>query len=219
MSPITEFSTAPPRPLPVFLLLDGSGSMSVNAKVDVLNDAVRRMVARLADQDAGLAEVHLAAIAFSGDKAWLHAPLAAAREFQWADMDAMGLTPVGKALDLVAGIIEDRTQVSSRAYRPTLVLVSDGLPTGDWREALERLNASERASKAHRFALAIGDEADRGMLAEFAGPDGRVFEAHEAEQIRRFFRFVTMSVTARSRSVSPNSVPDVEETDLLALEF
>jgi uncharacterized protein YegL len=193
--------------------------MSVNAKVDVLNDAVRRMVARLADQDAGLAEVHVAAIAFSGDEAWLHAPLAAAREFQWTDMDADGLTPVGKALDLVTAIIEDREQVSSRAYRPTLVLVSDGLPTGDWREALERLNASERASKAHRFALAIGEEADREMLAEFAGPDGRVFDAPEVEQIRRFFRFVTMSVTARSRSVSPNSAPDLDVTDLLALEF
>ena len=220
MSPISAFSTAPARPLPVFLLLDGSGSMAEHAKIDVLNDAVRRMVARFADEDAGLAEVHVAAIAFSGDKAWLHAPLAPAQAFQWSDLDAVGQTPVGKALDLVTGIIEDQEQVSSRAYRPTLVLVSDGRPTGSsWKEALERMNTSERASKAHRFALAIGDAADRAMLAEFAGPEGRVFAAHEAEQIRHFFRFVTMSVTARSRSVSPNSVPDLQETDVEALEF
>lgn len=219
MSPITEFSTAASRPLPLFLLLDGSGSMAQNAKIDVLNDAVRRMIARLADEDPGLAEVHLAAISFSGAGARVHTPFAPARTFPWTDMDAVGKTPMGAALDLAVGIMEDRAQLPGRAYRPTLVLVSDGLPTDDWRAALERLNTSERASKAQRFALAIGDEADRGMLDEFAGPEGRVFEAHEVEGIRRFFRFVTMSVAARSRSVSPNSVPDLHETDLDALEF
>lgn len=219
MSPLTEFSTATPRPLPLVLLLDGSGSMTQNAKIDVLNDAVRRMVARLADEDAGLTEVHMAAIRFGGAEAQLHAPFTPARTFPWTDMDAAGKTPMGAALDLAIGIIEDRDQIPSRAYRPTLVLVSDGLPTDDWRASLDRLNGSERASKAQRFSLAIGDEADRDMLAEFVGPEGRVFEAHEVEGIRRFFRFVTMTVAARSRSTSPNSVPDLDDTDLDALEF
>ena len=40
----------------------------------------------------------------------------------------------------------------SRAYRPTLVLVSDGKPNGEWEGPLRRLLTSERAAKAERFA-------------------------------------------------------------------
>lgn len=219
MSPITSFTTAAARPLPVILLLDRSGSMTQEAKIDVLNDAVQRMIVHLADDDVGLTEVHLAAIAFGDEEATLHTPFTPARQVRWGALRASGRTPMGAALDAAVAMIEDREQVSSRSYRPTLVLVSDGMPTDDWAGAVERFTASERASKAHRFALAIGADADRELLGEFTGPEGRLMEAHEADEIRKFFRFVTMSVSARTRSAMPNTVPDLDETDLAAWEF
>ena len=103
----------------------------------------------------------------------------------------------------------------SRAYRPTLVLVSDGLPNDEWEGPLERLFGSERAAKAERFALGIGADADHDMLRRFLDdPEGRVFEAHEGREIRKFFRWVTMSVTSRSRSAEPNRTVDVDPLDL-----
>jgi uncharacterized protein YegL len=73
---------------------------------------------------------------------------------------------------------------------------------------------SERASKAVRFALAIGDDADHEVLKAFlADPSKQVFSAAQARQIKQFFRWVTMSVTARSRSVNPNTVVFNELTD------
>jgi uncharacterized protein YegL len=133
-------------------------------------------------------------------------------------MEASGRTPMGEAFDLARTMIEDRDTIPSRAYRPTLVLVSDGVPTDDWRGPLEALLGSERASKATRFAMGI--DADNETLTAFlASDEARVFEAHEAREIRKFFRWVTMSVTARSRSANPNSVVMVEPTDLDDFDF
>lgn len=218
MGLLKDFSTPPARPLPVILLLDQSGSMRINSKIEVLNGSVARMIAQLAAEDAGLTEVHLAVIGFGGPEATLHAPLAPAGELQWTPLSADGLTPLGSALTLAAKMIEDREQIPSHAYRPMLVLVSDGLPNDRWREPLDTLRTGGRAAKAFRFALAIGEEADRYMLKEFVGDEGRVFEAHQVEDIRSFFRLVTMTVSAQSRSATPNLVP-VLQTDLAVLEF
>ncbi len=84
----------------------------------------------------------------------------------------------------------------------------------EWEEPLARLHSSPRASKAERFALAIGDDADCEMLQRFLGsPEARVFRAHEARQIKQFFRWVTMTVTTRSRSINPNLLAALEDLD------
>jgi hypothetical protein len=63
------------------------------------------------------------------------------------------------------------------------------------------------------------------MLRRFANdPESPVFKAHEARDIHRFFRAVTMSVTSRSRSTAPNSsaplvLADIPEDDDLDLDF
>ena len=220
MAKLKDFVVATARPLPVIVLADVSGSMSTNGKIDALNDAIQAMIESFAAEDHGRAEIHVAVIAFGKSTARLHQPLLPAAQIKWDRVAAAGKTPMGAAFDLVVKMVEDRAQIPSRAYRPTVVLVSDGQPTDEWREPLERLLASDRASKAARFALGIGDDADPAMLAEFlADPRARVYSAHEARQISHFFRWVTMSVTQRTRSVNPNSVVVVDPTDLGDYDF
>jgi uncharacterized protein YegL len=131
-------------------------------------------------------------------------------------MVANGQTPMGSAFQTVTELIEDRTKISGRSYAPTIVLVSDGHPTKEptviWQDALAQLLQSERASKAARLAMAIGEDADLDMLKVFlSDPDSRVFQAYEATEIRKFFLEVTMSVTSRSRSNNPNQIPTTED--------
>jgi uncharacterized protein YegL len=117
-------------------------------------------------------------------------------------------------------LIEDKNAIQGRAYSPTIVLVSDGVPTDDWKRSLKSLLGSERASKASRFTMAIGEDADKETLKAFLADDeARIFEAHEAREIKKFFRWVTMSVTTRSRSANPNSVVVVDPTDLDDFDF
>ena len=60
-------------------------------------------------------------------------PLTPAADVQWTPALANGMTPMGAALDIATDLIEDSDCVPRRAYRPTLVLVSDGLPNDEWQ--------------------------------------------------------------------------------------
>lgn len=206
MSRLKEFTVQTARPLPVFVLADVSGSMGVDGKIQALNHAVREMFAAFQDEADLRAEIHVCVITFGG-RARLHLPPCPARGAAWTDLRAAGGTPMGAAFELARQQIEDRAVVTSRAYRPTIVLVSDGQPTDPWEPALAALLAGERGGKAFRMALAIGADADSAVLSAFlADPAARVYRADEAKQIRKFFQLVTMSVASRSRSANPDSV-------------
>ena len=221
MTELKDFVIQAARPLPVILLADVSGSMKENGKIDALNEAVANMISAFAEEETTRAEIQVAVITFGAGGAKIHRSLRPAVSGDWTPLTAKGTTPLGAALELAKNLIEDREQIPGRAYRPTLILISDGQPTGpngkpttDWRIPLQQLLDSERASKAVRFAMAIGDDADQEVLNAFlADPSRQVFSAAQARNIKQFFRWVTMSVTARSRSVNPNTVVFNELTD------
>lgn len=218
---ILDAKPAAARPLPVILLLDTSGSMLANDKIDILNTGVAEMVETLREADARTGSIRLSIITFGGEAAKLiaaHEPIASA---QYQPFSAGGRTPLGTAFRLTQDLVEDRDALPSRSYRPTIALVSDGIPTDkDWRHRLDDLVNSERGSKATRFALGIGADADRQMLAAFSG--GTVYRADEASQIRTFLQFVTttvtqVTVTAVSEDHPVGSLPDdpVTITDMV----
>jgi uncharacterized protein YegL len=220
MSKLKEFTVASARPLPVIVLADISGSMAANGKITALNDAIAEMISTFAEEDDSRAEIHVSVVTFGGGTADVHKTLTPADQVSWEAMSANGRTPMGQAFTLVRAMIEDKNVIPSRAYRPTVVLVSDGVPTDDWEQPLRDLLASERASKSMRLAMAIGEDADQKTLSAFLDdPEGRVFEAHEAREIKKFFRWVSMSVTSRSRSANPNSAVAFEPTDLDDFDF
>ena len=140
---------------------------------------------------------------------------------------------MGQTFEVVKEMIEDRDVVSSRAYTPTIVLVSDGLPTDcteemyrrknyfDW-EPLKSLRSGERSSKCQRLALGIGEDADVDMLKAFIdNPEIPVIKTKAASGITKFFRWVTMSTVARMSSVNPNETAvvapffDIDEEDII----
>lgn len=216
MSKLKEFTATTARPLPVIVLADTSGSMSENGKIEALNTALTDMLGAFAEEDEGRAEIHVAVVTFGGT-AQLHQDLAPASKIALRSLGATGMTPMGGAFDIARELVEDRQKVPGRAYTPAIVLVSDGQPNDTWEPALARLLESERAKKAHRFALGIGADADAAVLRRFlANPEGKVYGAADARQIKNFFRWVTMSVTARSRSTNPNAavVDDFPPSDL-----
>ena len=58
--------------------------------------------------------------------------------------------------------------------------------------------------------MAIGNDANLDILSEFNNDlEVDVFKAHEARDIHRFFRAITMSVTSRSKSQSPDNVASI----------
>jgi len=209
----SKFTAPKAKPLPVILLLDVSGSMS-GEKIRNLNDAVRDMLNVFGDTENGETEIWVAIITF-GAQVKLHQPLASASAIQWQDLSADGMTPLGTALQMAKAMIEDKDVVPSRAYRPTVVLVSDGGPNDAWEKPLNAFISDGRSAKCDRMAMAIGADADEAVLEKFIeGAPNRLFYAENAKQLRDFFKFVTMSVTIRTKSQTPNIVPEASVIDI-----
>lgn len=203
----TKFTAPTAKPLPVILLLDVSGSMQ-GAKIQNLNEAIKDMLDTFCDTENGEIEIHVAIITF-GAEVKLYQALTSASNITWHGLSASGGTPLGTAFKMAKAMIEDKNVVPSRAYRPTVVLVSDGRPGDNWKQPLSDFVKDGRSSKCDRMAMAIGADADEGVLGQFLeGSQNPLFYAENAKQLRDFFKFVTMSVTIRTLSQNPNISPE-----------
>ena len=229
----SAFTTSKAKPLPVILLLDVSASMSEVVsgsfnrtgqkvfqdgktweivdggitRIQLLNEAVRKMLVTLAKEENMGTEFLVSAITFGADTKLQLAPTRAGN-VNWTDLTTGGDTPLGSALALAKELIEEKAKTPSRAYRPTVILVSDGIPTDTWENALAEFITLGRSSKCDRMAMAIGAEAGTAMLGKFiAGTDHPLFHADQAENVQEFFKRVTMSVVSRTRSQNPNIIP------------
>lgn len=208
-----KFTTPLAKPLPVVLLLDVSGSMS-GPKIDNLNKAVEDMLETFAQEEKMETEILVSVITF-GSQVKLHSPYTKASQFQWQSLIADGSTPLGTALKMTKSMIEDKEVTPSRAYRPTIVLVSDGQPTDSWEKSLNDFITEGRSSKCDRMAMAIGRDADTSVLKRFIeGTPHELFYAENAGQLHEFFQRVTMSVTMRTLSKNPNEIPAPSEIKL-----
>ena len=239
-----DYTTQKAKPMPIILMLDTSGSMDIVmnpdevrrtgqidivggkrveyveggiTRISVLNEAVRKMLRTLAKYERDATEFLFSIITFGADTRLALSP-SPAGDVRYADLVASGNTPLEKALGIAKKLIEDKSQIPSRSYRPLIVLVSDGEPDAGWESAFSDFIQNGRSAKCDRMALAIGKEANRDMLRKFVEGTGHdVFEADAPEKITEFFKFVTMSSVQRSLSANPNEVPkdsDVKKPEL-----
>ncbi len=228
---LNSFVAREPRALPIFVLADTSGSMRGD-KINELNLALREMLTALREADDIRGKFQLSVIAFGGNVEVVQ-PLEDIEGITLSELTASGNTPMGETFEVVKGLLEDKTVVSSRAYTPTIVLISDGIPTdcteemynrknySDW-EPLKDLLSGMRSSKCQRLALGIGEDADLEMLKAFINnPEIPVIRTKDASGITKFFRWVTMSTVARMHSINPNEtgtvapIIDISDEDIV----
>lgn len=242
-----KFTTSKSKPFPVFLLLDVSGSMNMvidpenthrtgktifedgqsweiveggTTKTHLLNEAVKKMINSFIEEEKMETEFLVTVITF-GDKANLHIHPTKASEIDWIDVLAQGETAMGAALTLAKELVDNKEIVQSRAYRPTVVLVTDGVPNDKWEPAMKAFVHEGRSSKCFCVTMGIGDEADKNILNKFIENTpylaqqgdkkipNKVFYANNASSLHEFFQKVTMSVISRSNSNTPNEIPSI----------
>ncbi len=214
MSEFNDFLYQTARPLPVILLLDTSGSMSSQGKIESLKRAVQEMLSNFKQSSNTIVSIQVAIITFGGN-AQIVLPLTDASQINPDCMNSVtanGGTPMGQAISLAKSIIEDKTKVPGRAYTPTVVVVTDGWPNDSWEQPLSDFISNGRTTKCDRMAMGIGSEAQNGpalnVLQRFISRPENLFGADDAAQISEFFRFVTMSTITRTRSTNPNAMVD-----------
>src|ERR1700712_1442164 len=160
------------RQLHFIWILDVSGSMRADGKIQALNVAISEALPslRAAAQGNMSADVMVRAVTFSTGAEWHCADPVPVAEFRWKPVEAGGFTDMGAALSLVAEGLQV-PPMPERGLSPVLVLVSDGQPTDNFDDGLHRLLETTWGSRAIRLAIAIGRDADQNVLQTFIGHD------------------------------------------------
>ncbi|MBP8020397.1 MAG: VWA domain-containing protein [Agitococcus sp.] len=190
------------RPLHFIWIADCSGSMS-GEKIQQLNFAIREAIPHMrtvADENPN-AEVLVRALKFSTGAQWHIASPTKVSEFEWKDLQAGGVTDMGKALKMVAEQLK-MPPMSDRALPPVLVLISDGQPTDDFNAGLQELMALPWGKKAVRIGIAIGEDADLDVMQQFMGANSELkpLQANNAQQLVNYIKWVSTAVLKASSS-------------------
>jgi uncharacterized protein YegL len=134
-------------------------------KIQQLNTAIKEALPamrKVADENPN-ATVLVRALRFSSGAQWVNIDPTLVEDFKWFDLDADGVTDMGKALSMVADELKI-PPMTDRALPPVLVLISDGQPTDDFDSGLKKLMDQPWGKKAVRIAIQDGrTRTDQGL--------------------------------------------------------
>jgi uncharacterized protein YegL len=196
------------RPLHFIWMCDCSGSMA-GQKIESLNFAIRESIPEMQSmaRQHSEAEILVRAVAFSDTARWIISQPTKVEDFRWTDLGTEGTTAMGEALSLVATQFAD-SQMPSRGLPPVVVLISDGLPSDNFDSGLKQLMGQRWGAKAVRMAIAIGNDADKSVLARFIGnPEIPVLEANNPSQLVKYIKLVSTEAVASVIKPPSQAVP------------
>lgn len=190
------------RPLHFIWIVDCSGSMRDDGKIQALNNAVRETLPHMkreADANPN-ADVLCRVLRFSSGAQWHVSQPTPLDKFSWTDLKADGVTDMGRAMAMLAEQMKI-PPMSDRALPPVLVLLSDGQPTDDYATGLRALMDQPWGKKAVRIAIAIGEDADHDVLQKFiAHPEIKPLQASNPDQLVRYIKWVSTAVLKSASS-------------------
>lgn len=191
------------RPLHFFWIVDCSGSMH-GEKIGTVNHAIQSTIPEMvsAAENNPNAQLMVRTLKFSTGASWVTSSPVNVEDFAWDDLEAEGVTDLGKAFELLSAQLTI-PPMSDRALPPVLVLLSDGQPTDDYKKSLAELKKLPWGKKAVKIAISIGQDADDEVLEEFTGNKELVLQANNAAALTKMIKWAS---TAASLVSAPASI-------------
>ncbi len=190
------------RRLPVYILLDTSGSMR-GEPIHSVNAGLQAMLSALRQDPYALESVHLSIITFDVE-ARVYLPLTPLDQVRFSDVDVPqgGATFMGAALNLLIESVDREVKKSTPDgkgdWRPLVFIMTDGSPSDlhAFREAIPEIKKRNFGSI---LACAAGPKAKQDSLLELTD---RVvtMDTMDAAAFSGFFKWVSASVAVGSSS-------------------
>jgi len=200
------------RKLPIYLLLDTSGSMH-GEPIEAVRNGMQTLVSALRQDPHALESAYLSVITFAETAAQV-VPLTELAQFQLPALAASGTTSMGAALTLLAERVQQEvanTTVDQKGdWKPIVFLMTDGAATDNLAAGIAAIKAAKIGAL---IACAAGPGADTTQLRQLTDSVVRL-DTTDSNTIRAFFKWVSASIATTSQKVDLNKK---ETTGLLDL--
>ena len=198
------------RKLPVYLVLDCSGSM-MGAPIESVRQGVTDLLTALRGDPQALETVWLSVITFDS-KANQIVPLTPIDKFQPPSLDAGGTTSLGQALDVLTNAIATEVKTSSPTqkgdWKPLVFLMTDGVPTDPWEQQADNFKVRPPGKM---IAVGVGSQVKEATLKRLSD-DSFLMKDATPDDFAAFFKWVSGSILTQSQKApEPDLDPSEEE--------
>ena len=187
------------RRLPVYLLLDCSGSM-YGEPIEAVKNGVQVLVSTLRQDPYALETAYLSIITFDSNAKQV-SPLTELASFQQPNIQASGCTALGEALALLSQKADQEvtktTPEQKGDWKPLVFIMTDGEPTDDLNKGLAEF---KKRKWGMVVACAAGSGANTDTLKKITECVVSLDTADSAT-IKAFFKWVSASVSSGSMKV------------------
>jgi len=193
------------RRLPVYLLLDTSGSMA-GAPIE----AVRRgleLFKQEAEQDTFVKEtVHIGVITFGGEAEFITRGLIPFDDFEPPALSANGQTPLGQAFWLLIESLDKDVKAPVKGkekgdWKPLVFVLTDGMPTDEWQEPCKEILKRQAKKVINIITVGCGPYINQQNLKDIAiGPTFNM--GNDDASFKKFFQWVTQTTKAVTKAVT-----------------
>lgn len=192
------------RRLPVYLLIDCSGSM-YGERIEAVKQGIKSLVTELKGDPQALETAYISVITFSST-AKQENELTELMLFKEPVLNANGATMFGRALDVLMECINNEVRKSTETqkgdWRPLVFILTDGAPSDveDFKIASEKL---KNMKIANIIACAAGADADTTYL-KMITENVIMMNTLTAGEFAKFFAWVSGSIKMTSKSIDAN---------------
>lgn len=187
------------RRLPVYLLLDTSGSMS-GEPIESVKSGIYTLVSSLRQDPYALETAFLSVITFDSSARQV-VPMTELPSFQIPDIQASGTTAMGAALQLAASCrdqeIKKSTQDTKGDWLPLVFIMTDGGPTDDFEKGLAEFRNRKWGMV---IACGAGISADIEVLKKITELTVQL-DTTDSAAFQAFFKWVSASIGTSSKSI------------------
>ena len=223
MPGLDDYAPAVRKVMTLYYVIDTSGSMQ-GSKIGQVESALEEVMQTLQEisDESDDAQIKIAVLEFSTGASWVTPEPVSPEGYRFKTFEACGVTDFGAACKELDKKLSrnEFLQNAAGAYPPVILLFSDGGPTDNWESGLDALKKNNWFKRSIKIAFAIGDDADKDILARFSGSSETVLDVKNKDQLQLMIEkaSVITSVFASHSSTVDSDTDPVEISKKLAEE-
>lgn len=194
----------------ICICVDASMSMIQKGRKKNVDAGIKKFIQFCKEDTYAKDSVELCIITFGGDKAEIVQPFANVKSASFDGIHPNGNTPLGSAVLQAVNMIKERKEIINEygrsAYKPWLIIMSDGKATDDTDESARIVNEMIKSRELKVKCIDMSEDNEKSDLEKYTL--GGKIETIKGLEIQEFF-----SMLSRSASALSTQTPGRDEYD------